>query len=173
MNSKDKKDYLFSILRILIGLIFLWAFFDKLIGLGFATCLNTETQKLEIMCDKAWLNGGSPTFGYLSYATKGPLAGFYQSLASLPIVDWLFMFGLLGVGLTLTFGFLIRFGSLVGALMLFLMWTAVFPPEHHPFVDDHIINIIILLGLAFINTGKNWSLGNWWLNLSFLFKKII
>ena len=29
----------------------------------------------------AWLNGGSPTEGVLTYATKGPLAGFFQGLA--------------------------------------------------------------------------------------------
>jgi thiosulfate dehydrogenase [quinone] large subunit len=63
-----------------MGLIFLWAFFDKLLGLGFAT-----------KAENAWINGGSPTSGFLLHGTKGPFAEFFQSLAGIPTVDWLFM----------------------------------------------------------------------------------
>jgi thiosulfate dehydrogenase (quinone) large subunit len=44
--------------RIAIGWTFLWAFLDKAVGLGFAT------QRAD-----AWISGGSPTFGYLTFAT--------------------------------------------------------------------------------------------------------
>ena len=72
--------YIWGILRIGMGWIFLWAFFDKLFGLGFAT-----------KAEGAWVNGGSPTFGFLNFASKGPLAEIYQSMAGNAVVDWLFM----------------------------------------------------------------------------------
>ena len=85
------KTYL-ALLRVGMGFIFLWAFFDKLLGLGYAT-----------LPERSWLAGGSPTFGYLKNATHGPLAEFFQSLAGNPLVDILFMLGLLGVGVAVFF----------------------------------------------------------------------
>ena len=67
-----------------MGLIFLWAFIDKVFGLGFATT-----------ADKSWIAGGSPTTGFLQFGVHGPFAGFYHSLSGIPIVDVLFMLGLL------------------------------------------------------------------------------
>jgi thiosulfate dehydrogenase [quinone] large subunit len=147
-----KEKYIWAILRLSIGFIFLWSFFDKVFGLGFNTT-----------ADKAWVAGNSPTYGFLKFGTRGPLAEFFQSLAGSAVVDWLFMIGLIFVGLTLMLGIMVRLGSLIGALMLFLMYLALIPPEHNPFLDDHIIYAIVLLGLAMIGNdgccglGKKWS----------------
>ena len=51
---EKKEEVIWSLLRISLGLIFLWVFFDKLFGLGFAT-----------LPDKSWLLGNSHTFGFL------------------------------------------------------------------------------------------------------------
>lgn len=119
-------------LRIVMSFIFLWAFFDKLLGLGFAT-----TQ------DKAWINGGSPTTGFLSFGTEGPLASIFQSLSGIQIVDWLFMLGLLFVGLTLLCKRFLRWGAIAGSIMMFLMYLATFPPENNPLIDEHIVFILV------------------------------
>ncbi len=124
-------------LRIVMGLIFLWAFFDKLLGLGFAT--KTES---------AWINGGSPTYGFLTHGTKGPFAEFFQSLAGIAVVDWLFMLGLLGVGVALVFNRYVKWGALAGSVMLFLMYVATFPPTNNPLLDDHLVYILVLAALA-------------------------
>jgi hypothetical protein len=50
-----KAQYFLAAARIALGWTFLWAFTDKLLGLGFAT----EPQN-------AWIRGGSPTFGFLT-----------------------------------------------------------------------------------------------------------
>tara|TARA_Y100000310_G_scaffold342852_1_gene447891 strand:+ start:9415 stop:9948 length:534 start_codon:yes stop_codon:yes gene_type:complete len=170
MVSKNYKrgEKIWALTRISLGLIFLWAFFDKLIGLGFATCRDAESGITSVMCNSAWLNGGSPTFGFLSFATKGPFAELFKSLAGVGIVDWLFMLGLLGIGLTLTFGFMVRIGSYSGALMLVLMWLAVLPPGHHPFLNDHIIYALVLIGLSLVNAGDKWGIGKWWSNQKFV-----
>jgi thiosulfate dehydrogenase [quinone] large subunit len=115
------RHYFWAITRVSMGLIFIWAFFDKLYGLGFATCRDSATSVVSYMCDKAWINGGSPTFGFLTYGVHGPFASFYNSIAGSVLVEWLFMLGLLFVGFTLTFGIMIRLGSLAGSLMLLLM----------------------------------------------------
>ncbi|MBP6060593.1 MAG: hypothetical protein KA515_01145 [Candidatus Pacebacteria bacterium] len=134
-----------------MGLIFLWAFFDKLLGLGFATT-----------AEKAWVAGGSPTFGFLSFGVHGPLASFYNSLASSSLVEWLFMLGLLFIGITLTFGVAIRLGTLAGAMMMVLMYSALIPPENHPFIDEHLIYMLVMFLLMFSESGKYFGFGNAW-----------
>lgn len=124
-------------LRLTMGFIFLWAFVDKLFGLGFAT-----------KSENSWLNGGSPTSGFLMNATRGPLAEFFKGLAGIPAVDWLFMLGLLGVGVALLFNKFVAWGAMAGSVMLLLMYLAVLPPANNPLIDDHIIYILVLALLA-------------------------
>lgn len=134
-----------------MGWLFLWAFLDKLFGLGFATTP-----------DKAWVAGGSPASGFLQFTTQGPLATFYQSLAGSAVVDWLFMLGLLLIGLALLSGIGVRIAGYSGALLMLLLWAAVLPPEHNPVLDEHIIYSIVLLGLAAVRSGHTLGLGKWW-----------
>ncbi|MDP4038962.1 MAG: hypothetical protein Q8P57_00045 [Candidatus Pacearchaeota archaeon] len=165
---KSKQDYIWALLRISLGLIFLWAFFDKLIGLGFSTCLNAETNAVDVMCDSSWLNGGSPTTGFLKFGTQGPFAFIFQALAGNVLIDWLFMLGLLGIGFSLILGIAVRLSGVFGIILLGLMWLAGLPPEHHPFLDEHIIYSLVLLGVIYSNAGRVLGLGNWWGNLKFV-----
>ncbi len=124
-------------LRLVLAFIFLWAFVDKLFGLGFATAR-----------ENAWVNGGSPTFGFLSFATHGPFASFFKSLAGMPAIDWIFMLGLLFIGVALLIKRFVMWGSIAGIVMMILMWLAVLPPENNPIVDDHIVYALVLAILA-------------------------
>jgi thiosulfate dehydrogenase (quinone) large subunit len=146
--------YLAAALRLSVGWVFLWAFLDKTFGLGFAT------ERAD-----AWLDGGSPTEGFLSFAATGPFQGAYNDLAGAAWADWLFMIGLLGIGVGLMLGVAMRIASAAGALMLFLMWTAVLPPPNNPFMDDHLVYAGLLILLAAMGAGRWVGLGTWWENL--------
>ena len=159
-NSADK---IWGITRISLGFVFLWAFFDKLIGLGFATCRNVETGAVENMCSKAWLEGGSPTSGFLKFGTEGsPLESMFQSMAGNAFWDWLFMLGLLGIGLALTLGIGMKIAAYAGALLMFFMYLATFQPENNPLIDDHIIYALVLIGLYKVNGKQEFGIGKWW-----------
>ena len=148
--------------RIGLGFIFLWAFLDKLFGLGFATCRNADTGAVETMCSKAWIEGGSPTTGFLKFGTDGPLADFYASLAGNGFVDLLFMVGLLGIGIALLFGIGVRIAAITGSIMMLMMWSAVLLPENNPLVDDHIIYVLVLAAIWYGNDKQRFGLGAWW-----------
>ena len=140
--------------RIAIGWVFLWAFLDKTFGLGFATAP-----------EDAWLNGGSPTFGFLNFATEGKIFhNFFASLAS-PAADWLFMLGLLGIGLALILGIGMWIAAISGSVMLVLMWAAELRLENNPFMDDHIVYSLVLIALAIYGAGRTWGLGRTWESL--------
>jgi thiosulfate dehydrogenase [quinone] large subunit len=137
--------------RISLGWIFLWAFLDKLFGLGHGTPRSG-----------AWINGGSPTAGFLGHATKGPFANIYQNIAGAAWADWLFMAGLAGIGAALMLGVAMRFAAAAGATLLVLMWTAVLPPDNNLFMDDHIIYALVLVVLALAGADKAFGLGRMW-----------
>lgn len=141
---------MWALTRIALGLVFLWAFIDKLFGLGFAT-----------PPERSWLNGGSPTRGFLSNVA-GPFAGAFNAIAGNVVVDWLFMLGLLGIGLALVLGIGVRVAAGAGAVMMLLMWAASLPLENHPFLDDHVVYALVLIGLALDKAGPTWGLGEWW-----------
>jgi len=124
--------------------MFAWAFLDKLFGFGFATTV-----------DKAWINGGSPTMGFLSFATKGPFADLFKGMAGVALVDWFFMMGLLFVGVTMLINRYVKWGAWAGAVMVILMYLAVLPPENHPLLDDHIVYALVFLLLARQSSGSN------------------
>ncbi|QIK67236.1 DoxX family membrane protein [Nocardioides sp. HDW12B] len=141
-------------LRLALGWTFLWAFLDKTFGLGHETAAAD-----------AWTEGGSPTEGFLSFATAGPFADTYQGIAGAAWADWLFMIGLLGIGVALVLGVAMRIAVASGALMLVLMWTAVLPPANNPFMDDHLIYAGLLVLLAALGAGRTLGLGTWWESL--------
>lgn len=151
--------YALAVARIMIGFVFLWAFFDKTFGLGFATT-----------AEKAWLAGGSPTTGFLKMGVNpdSPFAGFFNSLAGQAWVDWLFMAGLLGIGLALLLGIGLRIAAATGTLLLVMMWAAAVPLENNPVVDDHLVYAAIIITAAAAR--REWSLTNWWLSLGFVKK---
>ncbi|BCX15738.1 MAG: hypothetical protein KatS3mg097_630 [Candidatus Parcubacteria bacterium] len=160
-----------GLLRLSLGWIFLWAFFDKLLGLGFSTCRDTQTGIVNYFCNQAWLYGGSPTFGFLKFATKGPFQAIFQGLAGNPIVDWLFMLGLLGIGLGLMLGIFMRLSTFFAGILLGLMYLAAsILPEHNPFIDEHIIYIIVMAVLCLSNSGRYLGFGNFWEKTSFVQK---
>jgi thiosulfate dehydrogenase [quinone] large subunit len=136
--------------RIGMGFIFLWAFVDKLFGFGYATPAG-----------KGWIDGGSPTNGFLS-GSEGPFAGFYTTIAGSAFADITFMLGLAAIGTALLLGIGMRLAAGAGALMMVMMYTVVLPPTTNPLIDDHLILAVLLIGLAAVGAGNTFGLGRRW-----------
>jgi thiosulfate dehydrogenase [quinone] large subunit len=159
MLSK-KAPIVLLLLRLSLSWVYLWAFIDKIFGFGF----NTPPGK-------AWVDGISPTLGYLKFAIKGPFKDFYASLAGDPVVDLLFMAGLLFIGLTMASGIFLKLGSCAGVLINILFYTSGFiPPEHNPFIDEHTINLCLFLLIAVgADAAVLWP-ARWWRETSLVKK---
>jgi len=148
-----KEQYAWVGVRVALGWVLLWAFLDKLFGFGYATASS-----------RAWVNGGSPTSGYLEFAVSGPLSDFYQGLAGNLAVDALFMTGLVAIGVALILGVGVRIAGYSGALLMLMLWSTHLPPENNPIVDDHIVYAILFLAMTVVKPGKWYGLGRWWAN---------
>ena len=154
--------YALGTLRLIVGLTFLWAFLDKLLALGFATGRNPETGVVDRFGPDAWINGGSPTEGFLAFGADGPFKGFYNSIAGDAWVNWAFMLGLLAIGVAFSFGIFTRLATIGGVIMYVMMWTVVLPPENNPIIDDHIVYALSLGLLACSGAGRWLGLGRKW-----------
>jgi|SRR5690625_3050353 len=142
--------------RILIGWVFLWAFVDKLFGLGFATDSAA-----------AWVRGGTPAQGYIDNVVYGPFKGFF-GLFSNAFGDWLFMLGLFGIGIAMVLGAGLRIAAVTGTLLLGFMYLAALPfvaeapPMTNPITDSHWVEAALLIISAVTLAGDTWGLGRWW-----------
>jgi thiosulfate dehydrogenase [quinone] large subunit len=157
-----------AILRIALGFVFLWAFLDKAFGFGYAT---PEAR--------AWVNGGSPTKGFLSGVDVGPFQDTFHSWAGEAWADWLFMLGLLGIGIALLTGVTLRISAASGTVLMALMWAAEWPlakvtsagepsMSTNPIVDYHVVYAIALIVLALLAAGRTWGFGKAWAKLPFV-----
>jgi len=151
-----------AVLRVSTGFVFLWAFLDKTFGLGYGT-----------PSARAWINGGSPTKGFLANLEAGPLKGFFHDIAGAGWANWLFMLGLLGIGLALTLGIGLRLAAASAALMMAFMWIAEWPltkGSTNPITDYHFIYAVAAIVLALTYAGHTWGLGRPWAKLPFVQK---
>ena len=151
LSAATAGRYVLAGLRLGMGWIFLWAFLDKLFGFGYST-----------PGAGSWINGGSPTKGFLSSAAAGPFSGFYHDIAGDGWADWLFMIGLAGIGLALLTGIAMRIGTIAGAVLMMMMWSVTLPPTDNPFLDYHVIFAGLLVALLLLGAGDTLGLHRWW-----------
>jgi thiosulfate dehydrogenase [quinone] large subunit len=149
-RSATVARYMLAGIRMTLGFIFLWAFLDKMFGLGFATDPA-----------RSWLNGGNPTYGFLG-SSKGPFSGFFHAIAGTDVANVLFMGGLLAIGTALILGIAMRLAAAGGVLLTVMMWAAVLPPTSNPIMDDHLIYAAVLIVLALLGAGNTAGLGRAW-----------
>lgn len=160
-----------SLTRIAVGFVFLWAFFDKLLGLGFSTCRTVAedgTFTIDAFCEKAWVNGGHVTEGYLVYGgnVNSPFHDFFVSLGAQRWTDWIFMIGLLGIGLALMLGIGTKIGAISGTLMLVFMYMTQMWPATNPVLDEHLVYSLAIIGIVLVELGhQSIGFGKPWRNL--------
>ena len=121
------------LMRLVMGWVFVYAGFDKLI------------------------NGFSAN-GFLVHATKGPLAGLFQSLGenqmALNVIDPLVVWGEILIGLALVLGVATRGAAFWGAVMMFMFYLAQLPPENNPFMEYRLVYILMLGVIGAMGAGR-------------------
>ncbi|WP_258049544.1 recombinase family protein [Streptomyces finlayi] len=125
---------------------------------------------------KGWVDGGSPTMGFLSGVSAGPMENTFHTWAGDAWAHWAFMLGLLGIGVALLSGVALRPAALAGTAMMALMWAAEWPPARHlsdgspsmstnPLIDYHVLYAAVLVLLPVALAGHSWGLGRAWARL--------
>jgi len=128
------------LLRLTMGWIFLWSGMDKLV-----TDFSAS--------------------GFLVNATQGPLGGWFQDLGrnqtALDVINPLVIWGQILIGTTLVLGLFTRAGLFWGAVMVMMFYLAQFPPANNPFMDEHLVYILIFGLLGALGAGRILGVDAW------------
>src|SRR5262245_23301518 len=136
-----------AILRIGIGLIYLWGFISQGFGVHYTNQIVNNGAAasepveyhwdFEFEPDDGWITSGftkSPTEAYVDNNSHGPLAFIPQNLpVGLDDFGWMFAIG--GLGIALTLGICSRIAGWGGFLLNIMLWFSTFPPSTNPIFD--------------------------------------
>jgi len=86
----------------------------------------------------------------------------FNAIAGQAWADWLFMAGLLGIGLALILGIGMRVAAVSGVVLVFFMYLASFPLETNPILDDHVLEAFAIATVALFGAGDVYGLGLKW-----------
>lgn len=142
--------------RIVIGIIFLWAGLEKVLGSGAggfdaAGFLGNAT-------------GGSLGWPFVAAGTEGPFnptidfwVGLSTNDSAMSIINVLVPYGQIGIGISLILGLFTRFGATMGTLMMLLFFLAAWDFEFG-IVNQHLTYAVVTFGLAVIGAGNHYGL---------------
>jgi thiosulfate dehydrogenase (quinone) large subunit len=163
-----------AILRIGIGLIYLWAFLSQGFGITYTNQAVSQGSPVPPSTGYSWNFSYDPETGWISSGfetspteryvdgTDGPLAFIPQDLP-VGVVDagWLFAIG--GLGVALTLGICSRIAGWGGLILNLLIWFAAFPPSNNPIFDaDHFLFAFTIFLLMWLQASNRWGIGRWW-----------
>jgi thiosulfate dehydrogenase [quinone] large subunit len=145
-----------AVLRVAVGIIFLWAGLEKVIG-----------------GEGAWSASGFLAFG--TGGTMGwpfftgdpgdqifnPTQSFWATLAeneaAMSAINLLVPWGQIGIGVSLILGVLTRFGAAMGTLMMLLFFVAAWDFQFGV-VNQHLTYALVTFFLGYIGSGNFYGL---------------
>ncbi|MCJ7491187.1 MAG: DoxX family protein, partial [Dehalococcoidia bacterium] len=93
------------------------------------------------------------------------LGDWFQSLgtnqAALDVINPLVIWGQVLIGVTLVLGLFTRAGLFWAAAMMMMFYLAVFPPANNPFMDEHLVYIVIFGLLGALGAGRILGVDAW------------
>jgi len=147
-----------AVVRVAIGIIFLWAGLEKVLGSG-----------AEGFSAAGFLNFG--TGGTLSWpfvtgevvegTIYNPTHSFWTGLAAndgaMSIINILVPYGQIGIGVSLILGFLTRFGAAMGTLMMLFFFVAAWDFQFG-IVNQHLAYAFVTFLLGYLGSGNFYGL---------------
>jgi len=153
----DRKHQLgVAVVRVAIGIIFLWAGLEKVIGAG------AEGWSAAGFLGNA--TGGSLGWPFVAAGTEGPFnptvdfwVGLSTNDSAMSIINVLVPFGQIGIGLSLILGLFTRFGATMGTLMMLFFFVAAWDFQFG-IVNQHLAYAFVTFLLGYLGSGNYYGL---------------
>jgi thiosulfate dehydrogenase [quinone] large subunit len=145
-----------ALLRITVGIIFLWAGLEKLMApqpfdaTGFLKFGTAGTLGWPFV-------SGEVAEGTVFNPTQGLWLAIAGNTALMGIINVLVPFGQVGIGISLILGLLTRFGAAMGTLMMAFFFFAAWDFAYG-IVNQHLTYALISLTLAGLGAGRYYGL---------------
>jgi thiosulfate dehydrogenase [quinone] large subunit len=158
MQVVDRKHQLgVAILRVGVGIIFLWAGLEKVIGgggewsaagfLGFGTGGSLGWPFVT----------GEIAEGTIFNPTQSFWAGMADNETAMNVINLLVPLGQIGIGVSLILGLLTRFGAAMGTLMMLFFFVAAWDFEFG-IVNQHLTYAFVTFLLGYLGAGNYYGL---------------
>jgi len=153
-----------ALLRIGVGIIFLWAGLEKAVGSGLGTWSAAGFLKFGTLGTLGW----PFVTGEVAEGTVfNPTHDFWVALASnetaLTIINYLVPLGQLGIGISLILGLLTRFGAAMATLMMLIFFVAAWDFQYG-IVNQHLTYALIGATIYGLGAGKYYGLDAYLMN---------
>ena len=147
-----------ALLRVVVGIIFLWAGLEKAVGAGLGTWSAGGFLQFATAGTLGWpFVSGEVAEGTVFNPTHDLWVGLAQNSTALTVIDYLVPLGQLGIGLSLILGLLTRFGATMGALMMLFFFVAAWEFEFGV-VNQHLTYALVCAAIAGLGAGNYWGL---------------
>ena len=158
MQVVDRKHQLgVAVLRVGVGIIFLWAGLEKVIGgggewsaagfLGFGTGGSLGWPFVT----------GEIAEGTIFNPTQSLWAGMADNDTAMTVINLLVPWGQIAIGVSLILGLLTRFGAAMGTLMMLFFFVAAWDFEFG-IVNQHLTYALVTFVLGYIGSGNFFGL---------------
>ncbi len=154
-----------ALLRVAVGIIFLWAGLEKAIGATSWTAAGFLSHATGGSLSWPFVTG-TPAEGTVYNPTHDLWVNLSTNAGAMTIINLLVVGGEIGIGISLTLGLLTRFGAAMGALMMFLFFVAAWEFTNG-IVNQHLTYGIVCLALFGLGAGKYYGLDAWVSKTSF------
>ncbi len=143
-----------ALLRVLVGIIFLWAGIDKLLtGFSAAGFLAHATGG-----SLGWpFVTGTADPGTIYNPTHEFWVSLSQNAGAMTVVNFLVVAGEIGIGIALILGALTRFAAIMGSLMMLLFFFAAWEFSNG-IVNQHLTYMVVCLAIAGLGAGRYYGL---------------
>jgi thiosulfate dehydrogenase [quinone] large subunit len=145
-----------ALLRIMVGIIFLWAGLEKLLAPaafdagGFLKFGTAGTLGWPFVT-------GEVAEGTVFNPTQGLWLALVDNSAAMSVINVLVPLGQIGIGISLILGLLTRFGAIMGALMMTFFFFAAWDFAYG-IVNQHLAYALICLTIAGLGAGRYYGL---------------
>jgi thiosulfate dehydrogenase [quinone] large subunit len=144
--------------RIVIGIIFLWAGLEKIIGTGLGTWSAAGFLQYGTGGTLGWpLVTGEVAEGTIFNPTHDFWVSLAGNEAAMTFIGYLVPLGQVGIGIALILGLLTRFGAAMGTLMMLFFFVAAWDFQFG-IVNQHLTYAVVTAGLGIIGAGNFYGL---------------
>ena len=139
-------------LRIAVGIIFLWAGLEKLLGpepfsaAGFLQFGTGGTLGWPFVT-------GTPAEGTVYNPTHDVWVSMSSNESAMSVINILVPWGQIGIGVSLILGLLTRFGAAMGTLMMLMFFVAAWDFEFG-IVNQHLTYAVVTAFIGYIGAGN-------------------
>jgi len=157
MQVVDRRHQLgVAVLRVGVGIIFLWAGLEKVIGTGgewsAAGFLGFGTGGT-----MGWPFASGGVEGVIYNPTHDIWVAFVDNPTAMTAINLLVPWGQIGIGVSLILGLLTRFGAAMGTLMMLLFFVAAWDFQFG-IVNQHLTYALVTFFIGYIGAGNFFGL---------------